>query len=52
MALVMEKTPTVNGDLTNFCIHYVLEDGLVPEDKHCCKFCETTWIQRLENNVE
>ena len=52
MALVMEKTPTVNRDLTNFCVHYVLEDRLVPEDEHRCEFCETTWIQRLEDNME
>ena len=52
MALVMDKTPTAEGDLTNFCLHYILEEGAVPEEEQVCAYCETTWLQRLQTNVE
>ena len=52
MAMVMDKSPTPEGDQDNFCLHYILEEeGLVPEEVQKCNFCETTWIQQLEDNV-
>ena len=52
MALVMDKTLTTEGDLTNFCLHYILEEGAVPEEEQVCAYCKTTWLQRLQTNVE
>ena len=52
MALVLDRTPTAEGDLTNFCLHYILEEGAVPEEEQVCAYCETTWPQRLQTNVE
>ena len=40
MAMVMDKSPTPEGDQDNFCLHYILEeDGLVPEEAQKCNFC-------------
>ena len=53
MAMVMELSPTEDGTQDNFCLHYVLEEaGLAPEEEQKCTFCETTWLQRLDDNVE
>ena len=53
MAMVMDLTTTEDGPQDNFCIHYVLEEaGLAPEEEQQCYLCETTWLQRLDDNVE
>ena len=53
MAMVMDQTPTEDGWQDNFCLHYVLEEaGLAPEEEQKCYLCETTWLQRLDDNVE
>ena len=40
MQVMDAKTPTGTGEILNFCLHLVLEEGAM-EEEHVCPLCKT-----------
>ena len=57
MAFQLGNKPLGDQDATlgheeEACFHYILEEGSNHEVELKCGFCETTWLQRLEDMEE
>ena len=51
-SLTYQENSLDNVDEDPVSAHYILEDGVVPEEDLECPSCNTTWGQRLREVVE
>ena len=52
ISLTYQENSLDSGDETQMRIHYLLEDGVAPEEDMLCLFCNTTWARRLREVIE